>query len=203
MVSSKKENKAMKDISRETGFTHVSQIQFEQENADMHDAMEDQFSYAMRLYEDRGATYDTIVGFRHKLAFGLVSAVSLIFEDANRLVAFVRTDADTALRDKMLDMLNHLAVALVLLDERLDQARLEEVVAPEQLLASAAEQLAVIKEQLALDQADLVSDFVEDEEPLPVEPEDGDPERELLARPEPEPPTVVPSRGRRLFRKRS
>ena len=112
----------------------------------------------------------------------------------------------------MLDMLNHLAVALVLLDERLDQVKLEEVVAPEQLLASAAEQLAVIKEQLALDQADLVSDLViavssplppEDEEPLPVEPEDGDPERELLAQLEPEQPTVVPSRGRRLFRKRS
>ncbi len=259
MGSTKKENRAMKDISRQTGFTHVSQIQFEQENADMHDAMEDQFSRAMRLYEDKGATYDTIVGFRHKLAFGLVSAVSLIFEDANRLVAFTRTDSDTALRDKMLDMLNHIAVALVLLDERLErQERMGDIGDPamekyfgggltadryvtsdgkvfERVEPSADDQVQAPTEQVTGTLGRYTFDKVpgplppEDEEPLPVEPEalianagqlplpaptsDGEyrdggkttgwkpPEYETPD--EVEPPTEVPSRGRRLFRKRS
>ena len=167
------------NLSEMTGFSEQSQRQFQHETAVLHDAMEDQFSYALRVFEDKAATHDTLVGFRHKLAFGLVSVVSLIFEDANRLVAFVRTDADEALKDKMLDMLNHIAVALVLLDERTDQARLNEAIAAEQLplrgsgIPFGAEPMSGPAEERRAPEGEIILSLPidpEDEEELPLEP---------------------------------
>jgi len=128
MLRSKaEEGKVEEPTERATGFLPTERSVLASNTEAMTNAYVDALEEAKLLFLERGQTLDGVLGYHHKQAFGPLSTVSTLYEDACRIVECMRDwprlseRAELVVRDKLIDTIVHAAMCLAWLRENSKQ----------------------------------------------------------------------------------